>query len=519
MQLIGIVGSGSTAVYAPIIVWDRYEYLAKEEQLVVIDDVRRGIKYLGVLRNSRRYEPFLSTYRRTSYVDNPSLVDMGTLPHTSAYASLIGTVGNDGTLHEAQLPPNPGSKVYVIESGDELGIDLGEGLVVGKHKYSGIEVPLDPKWLPYHVAVVGATGTGKSRLVKALIDEILSRTDYRLIVFDHTGMDYVRYYLKNVIEASRIVLDVSLITDLILSKTGLNRNTYEPYLLVSTLYYIYKVLPEDVRDEVFGYGGGEDEGLSRYSKRGKVGSKGINTFMESIATLDYSALMREVARNRIEWVKANFKSIAMEVVDFMSPRNLESVKIRLGVAIDVKLGDGFFKSLSGRDLLPSDIVNEVLKKRLVVVDLSTEDTVVRRYVVAAVINELWRRIEELREPLNTVVVIDEAHNYACRHCGEVGNAVSRVAREGRKWGLGIVLVTQRAIDLDTEVRGNVNTWFFSKLQTPSDFNELSGYMDLAGINEQALAVLGRREFYVAGLMNPLKIPVLLKVKEVGDVSG
>jgi len=538
LRLVGVVGSGSTTTYAPVIVWDRYEHLAKEEQLVIVDDERRGIKYLGVLRGAKRHEPFLNAFRRTSYVDNPDLAEMGTLPHTSVYAALIGVIGRGGeggegaSLTEVQLPPNPGSKVYVVESPDDLGVRLGEGLVVGTHKYSGVEVPLNPSWLPYHLAVVGATGTGKSRLVKALVDEILGRTGYRVIIFDHTGMDYVRYYPARVVRASRVVLDVALITDLMLEKTGLNPTTYEPYLLISTLYYLFKALPKDVRDEVFGAGEGEGRagrpdagkarmggGLSQYglsAPQGRDDRVTLDDMMEGIDKLNYSALLEAVAKHRVVWDKAGFKSAVSEVAEFLRGRNVESVKIRLGVAVDVKLGDAFFKSLSGRDLLPSDIVDEVLRERLVVVDLSTEDTVVRRYVVAAVINELWRRIGESREPVDTVVVIDEAHNYACRFCGEAGKAVGRIAREGRKWGLGVVLVTQRIIDLDPEVRGNINTWFFSKLQTPSDFNELKGYMNLAWITEQSLAILGRREFYVAGLMNPLKIPVLLKVREVSD---
>ena len=533
MRLIGVVGSGSTTTYAPVIVWDKYEHLAKEEQLVLVNDERRGIKYLGVLRGAKRYEPFLNAYRRTSYVDNPGLADMGTLPHTSVYVALIGVIGGDGALSEAQLPPNPGSKVHVIESPEDLGVDLGEGLIVGHHKYSGVEVPLSPAWLPYHLAVVGATGTGKSRLVKALIDEVLAKTGYRVIVFDHTGMDYVRYYPSDrVVSASRVVLDVALITDLMLEKTGLNPNTYEPYLLLSTLYYLFKTLPKDVRDKVFGVKSGEGGsssdrlGRGRGSKQLRLGTRQnqasgegsvtLDDMLDRIDRLDYSALLEAMAEQRIRWGKAGFKSAVREVVEFLSSRNVESVKVRLGVAIDVKLGDVFFDSLSERDLLPSDIVDKAFKEGLVIVDLSTEDTVVRRYVVAAVINELWRRIGESREPVDTVVVIDEAHNYACRFCGEAGKAVGRIAREGRKWGLGVVLVTQRIIDLDPEVRGNVNTWFFSKLQTPSDFNELKGYMNLAWISEQSLAILGRREFYVAGLMNPLKIPVLLKVREVGD---
>jgi len=507
LQLVGIVGSGSTVTYVPVIVWDRVEHLAKEEQLVIIDDGKRGIKYLGILRNARRYEPFLSAYRRTSYVDNPALADAGTLPHTSAYAALVGTL-EPRSIGEVQLPPNPGSKIYIVEGAADLGISLGEGLIIGSHKYSGIEVPLDPYWLPYHLAVVGATGTGKSRLVKALIDEVLAKTEYSMIVFDHTGLDYARFYPDRVVKASRVVLDVSLITDLMLERSGLDARTYDPYFITAVLYYVYRELPPELRAEVFG-------SESSTAQRGLVSSgrgSDLRNFLSKLDRVDYEKLMAVMSRSPVEWSRERFKEAVGEIARSFSTK--ESVRVRLGVAVDIKLGEGFFRSLSSRDLLPSGIVDEALKKRLVVVDLSTEELVIRRYVIASVVSELWRRIEVSRKPVNTVVVVDEAHNYACRYCGGAKSAIGRIAREGRKWGLGAVLVTQRIIDLDPDIRGNINTWFFSKLQTPSDFSELSGYMNLAGISEQSLAVLGSREFYVAGLMNPLRIPVLIRVREV-----
>ena len=184
------------------------------------------------------------------------------------------------------------------------------------------------------------------------------------------------------------------------------------------------------------------------------------------------------------------------------------------MAIDIKLGDSFFKSLSERDLLPSDIVSIARERKLVVVDLSSEDLIVKRYIVASIIREVWRLIEELREPVNMIVVVDEAHNYACRYCGEAGSAIARIAREGRKWRFGLILATQRIIDIDTEIRGNINTWLFSKLQTPGDYDQLKGFINLGGIREETLTILGRREFFLAGLGNPLKIPILIEVRRV-----
>lgn len=492
MKLVGITGSGSTTLYAPTIIYEGAEEDAKEEQLVLIIDNKRGMKYLGVLRNVKRYEPFLNIYRRTSFVDNPALADTGTLPHTSAYISLIGILDEDGRLSEAQLPPNPGSKVYIIQGAEDLKLELGSGLIIGSHKYSEISIPLNPNGLAYHIAVIGATGTGKSRLVKALIDEILAKTSYKVLVFDHSGLDYTPYYKENTISSSNITLDLSLISDLILERIGLDTRIYEQYVTLSVLLYLY--------NEIFAKAG-----------KGSLKYHGLS----SILNIDFKELHKKMAEEGIAWNPIEFKKYIVQAVDEL--RGRESTKVRLCVAVDIKLGSSFFRSISNRKLLPQQVIELLEEKKLIVVDLSSEDMIVRRYIVATIISEIWRRIEESREPVNIVIVIDEAHNYACRYCGEAHKLISKIAREGRKWKLGLILATQRAVDIDPEIRGNINTWIFSKLQTPSDFNEITAYMNLAGLTESSLAILGKREFYIAGLMNPLNIPILIKVREVKKV--
>lgn len=515
MKLIGIVGSGSTTTYAPIIVHEEQERFANEEQLVIIKDPKRNLVYLGVLRNVKRYEPFLSIYRRTSYVDNPELADTGTLPHTGAYAFLIGTITGSKEISETVLPPNPGSKVYAVEKPDDLNLKLHGNLEIGAHKYSGLILPLNSEGLPYHIAVIGATGSGKSRLVKAFIDEIVSKTNYNVLVFDHSGVDYVHYYENKVINGSDIVLSFDVITDIILERTGLDKKVYEPYVILTTIAYAYSKISEkassiELMDLI-----GKVEVKQKKAKQYRLFQSNNDlqeSILETVGRINYNILLNLVAKYSIEWNYREFKKKTLEIMDLLKAK--ENTKVRLSIALDVKLGQTFFNMLSNRKILPENIVNKLNNEGLLVIDLSMEDSISKKYIVSSIMDEIWKRIEEKREPVRTVAVIDEAHNYACRFCGEPHKTITRTVREGRKWGFGLILATQRAIDIDPEIRGNINTWLFSKLQTPSDFNEISAYTNLAGISESSLAILEKREFYVAGLMNPLKIPVLVKVREV-----
>jgi DNA helicase HerA-like ATPase len=81
-----------------------------------------------------------------------------------------------------------------------------------------------------------------------------------------------------------------------------------------------------------------------------------------------------------------------------------------------------------------------------VVDLGSLDTAAEKAIAAeAVLAALWRRRAE-REPV--LIVIDEAHNVCPREPGDEVTALAsehaaRIAAEGRKFGLYLLVSTQR----------------------------------------------------------------------------
>jgi len=66
-------------------------------------------------------------------------------------------------------------------------------LTIGKTIYGGrriSDIGIKPEWLREHVAVLGATGTGKTNLVKKLMLELSLKTDVPWWVFDVKGSEY-----------------------------------------------------------------------------------------------------------------------------------------------------------------------------------------------------------------------------------------------------------------------------------------------------------------------------------------
>ncbi|MCX8185365.1 MAG: ATP-binding protein [Sulfolobales archaeon] len=497
MKSVGVIASGSRSFYAPILIYKEAEKDLVEEALAVVRDRVTRKEYLGIVRGLSKIDPLLPATQRSGVVDNPKLAEVATsVPFENSYIKILGEL-RDGRLEPPRDPPTPRSEIYLVESPEDVKLDLGQGLAVGSHKYSDIEIPLVPIYLPYHIGIVGATGTGKSRLVRALVDEVTEKTDWKVLVFDHSGVDYVPYYGKQrVVDASLVMPDPITLGQLI---SKMIRYDNEDHVVLSIYAYIAnKIKPRERVKTLVGVKQSQQESTCD---------------VDIVKNFDFTHV--EKLMIKIDWDVNSFVSCIEEVGERFNVRESTIARVELMLRTYARK---FVNSLGKKKLTTADIVDRVFSERLVVVDLSTVELVVRRYIVKSAIDKLWEIVDERGEKPRTLVVIDEAHNYACYQCKDSLESIERTAREGRKWDIGLALSSQRVIDFSTDVRNNVNTYFFSRLQTPGDFDNLKGVLDLGGIGADSISALGVREFFFAGLGNPLKLPILIKVREVGESS-
>jgi DNA helicase HerA-like ATPase len=451
MTELGIVVSGATIGSIPVQIYRSAERHAVEEQLVgVVDRENPGEVVVGFLRRITKLEPVMRDRVRTPYVDRPEMVDYGILlPYTSAIVKPYVAI-REGRIGEVTNVVTPGSKVYLLDASALENAFRGDYIYVGVHKYSGWALPLDVRYVTHHVGVFGATGMGKSRLVKALINELAAK-GFRVVVFDHTGVDYAPYY-NTVVKSTEVKIPPNILASVISKVAQLQWQTHGEYLEIATMTY---------------------EG--RWTKEGFI------------------AHLRRVMK------RLNARDSTIEKVELYLKQLVNS---------------SFFEELNNRVKSPEDILS--IETTPVVVDLSFDtDLSVKQAIVASVIEAAWAQVKREKTQAKIVFVVDEAQNYAPQTWTISKDAIETTVREGRKWGLSMILASQRIVgDIDPSIRANLGTIFFSRLTAPTDIREISTYLDLADINESVLAQLQPREFFVAGLMNPLRRPILIKTKEV-----
>lgn len=116
-----------------------------------------------------------------------------------------------------------------------------------------------------------------------------------------------------------------------------------------------------------------------------------------------------------------------------------------------------------------------------VIDLSlvpTEVVHVVTAVIARMVFEALQRYVKLNEvALPTVLVMEEAHTFIKRYKEDVENqgaaavccqVFERIAREGRKFGLGLVLSSQRPSELSPTVLSQCNTFLLHRISNDRD---------------------------------------------------
>lgn len=116
--------------------------------------------------------------------------------------------------------------------------------------------------------------------------------------------------------------------------------------------------------------------------------------------------------------------------------------------------------------------------------------------------KVWQTDAE-RQQSPILVVCEEAHRYVPNR-GEAQyeaaqEAIQRLAKEGRKYGIGLMLVSQRPSEVDATVLSQCNSWIVLRITNDSDSEHVRSILpdSLSGLTK-VLSSLRRREVIFVG---------------------
>ena len=382
--------------------------------------------------------------------------------------------GND--LAQPDLPPVAGTPVRLATE-DELKKIFSDGTIrIGELIGKNIEVKLRVNSLTRHLAILAATGSGKSNTV-AVLSSRLSEQNGSVLIFDYHG-EYYGSEIKNLNNIEPKINPLSLTPAEFATLLEIRDNATIQYRI---LRKAFKSFLTEVKEKL-------KEGNVDYEDLNKNFMTNLTNKVEEVSKNEKRKDSRDEVINKIE----DFLDRYGDIVDFTTGDVIE--KIKLGKVNVVNLSS---LDEDGIDAIVSHYLRRVLSSRK---DNKAKGKGGLRYPVILVIEEAH-------------VLLSKDSNTLTKHWA------GRIAREGRKFGVGLIIVSQRPKGIDENILSQMTNKIILKMVEPSDKKYILEASDnLSEDIVEGLSSLDVGEAVIVG--NIVRIPAIVKIdKFEGKLAG
>ena len=438
--------------------------------------------------------------------------------------------------------PVLGASVYPLSDNETLATigtfgDIQEQIVLGSDSRNrGIEVRVGINdALGRHIAVLGATGQGKTHFVAAVLQQLSQLPKSRIVIFDVNGEYFSAFAnLGNRLKITR--LGASDETGLRIPYYALGRHGLARLLLPSERAQMpaLRFAVEHLRFIQADQHGARLIGQPQHTlfddcHSGNAGSAlaAINQVRSGIAPPAQNwPHMRALSCLATEWYVTKQGKNGPER-DTFHYGHIQALINRIrgliedaqfASVVDISGGDGVSNPLS-MIAESKQLVDKVFGAAqfqdndwlVHVVDLSRLAQDLMPFVLGSLLEmfaaEIFRRGPGHTHP--TMLALEEAHHYLRQLPGDSDSgqhalAYERLAKEGRKFGLSLMISTQRPSEVSPTVLAQCGTWIVFRLSNEADQRSVASAAETIGANvSRQLAGLGRGEALAFGAALPV----------------
>ncbi|MGB9134713.1 MAG: ATP-binding protein [Candidatus Bathyarchaeia archaeon] len=398
-------------------------------------------------------------------------------------ARVLGYLTETGDLQLPKKAVTPGKPIYIAPT--ELlekfySYPADEAIKIGSLiTRNEVPVSLSIKGFRRHLGLIAQTGSGKTYLAGIIADELLRKGGTLIMLDPHA--DYV--FLSRNVDGKRNELS---------DRITVFRNP------ASTGRYgeaeVGKITPYEIcfsdldLDEVCL--------ISRISEHHVNIVAGLQKALEELknekATFQPDDLIKKL-ENTSQWkdqgVEAKTISGAKSAVKYL--RRLA----RMQVFTDA-----------------STSIDQMLRPmHLSVVDLSGLDNEVSDYIASRILSDIYQKISDGEFEYPVFVFVEEAHRFIpAEGKTYTGPIIKRIAAEGRKFGVFLVVITQRPSKIHPDALSQCNSQIIMRITNPQDQNAIAMSSERLGENLlNDLPGLNTGEAVIVGEMT--RAPVMARI--------
>lgn len=394
-----------------------------------------------------------------------------------ADATVIGVRDKDGILRVPKSPFSPGDKVF---KADEMLIKQTLGLMrgdvyIGLLDGQNVHVNLDANNLVQkHCSILAKTGAGKSYTCGVILEELLDK-NVPLLIIDPHG-EYATLKFPNEDKPASF------------ERYGITPKGYAAQI---TVYTPANKLLNPAADALFRLNG-INLGIKEF----------VQFFSEDRSQNETGMLFEAVSKLKAEKEKYTIDDIIFEV-----GQNKSKVKWNVINKLETLRETGILSD-------KATAINELVQEgRASIIDMKGVNPDLQAMIVSKLCTDLFDA-RKLNTVLPCMLVIEEAHNF----CPEKGfertvstDILRTIASEGRKFGLGLLVVSQRPARVDKNVLSQCNTQIIMKVTNPNDLKAIS--KGLEGISSDVEEDIKRLSPGVAMIVSTyIERPILVDIR-------
>lgn len=478
-------------------------------EFLAIDDEAQG-RLLGEVVEAQTYNRFIPLDIGGDFVDSSVLISLKSLGYDLSEDTIY--IAKVRLLKEAKYPVLTGSDVN-IPSFEELKPIIAKtsrekGLTIGIIKNTEVlydemdeelkgvletfeEEKTEPqKDVPFilninsmheypHIGIFGGSGSGKSFGLRVLLEELMKKKIPTIVLDPHYEMEFgesTNYDFKDKYNKFMVGRDIGVQFSEI--------NGMELKIMLSAVSDLTESMEATV--DIIHRKGGTAEGLEAL----------IDNLIEAID------LGRDSIQKEIEMASGEEFSHYVHLEDLLNKyeRKVNIMSLRgIGWRLKQLINQGIFNR--NIDLL----LNSLMEGKLVVVQGSTK---LINTFSTYLLNKTYRLRRDYKDSLSVggnadyfvpfIIVTDEAHNFAPKAIPSPTKSVLReISQEGRKYGVFLVLATQRPTLLDETITAQLNTKFIFRTVRAQDIDTIRSETDLSPEESKRLPYLTTGDVFVS----------------------
>ncbi len=376
---------------------------------------------------------------------------------------------NDNRLKRISFPPSPGMKVFIAENmllEKFLGLDQERGLNLGKMNFHNLPAHFNlTRMFQKHLALLAMSGAGKSYTTSVILEELLSRK----IEDGRVGVIIIDVHGEYTVLSEKPV-------------NGEFKDFSDKIKVVSSPYISFQT--------------------------SLLGEMDFTKYLPEISSVQLRELGPIISQLKKEKKQYNISDI-MECID-----SNENIKTQTKEALKGWLYKLKKSGLFGESENPN-LLNSIKPGEALIFDLSPTTGLKKKQMIVDYIatRYFWLRKEKLIPPF--VLVLEEAHQFVPegrkRELAISRSIIELYAREGRKFGSSLCVISQRPVKLSTTVLSQCGTNIILRITNPYDLDHIRESSEqITKESLKMISTLPIGEALIVG--NVVNFPIFVKIR-------